>query len=161
MIYTQLMEEAGFERSDALAVRHARIHQSLAGIHWQRRLQELKELIVAEETRFKTLVTEIDDIRAGRWDNKIRRDLGLPPVDIISPKPEKTHADEATTDEQEDAPAPAPADMELDDEAATVQESLEVASDTVCVASVTTAVLNNFHFTARFGIWGARCAGRI
>ena len=26
----------------------------------------------------RTLVQEIDDIRAGRWDNKIRTDLGLP-----------------------------------------------------------------------------------
>ncbi|KAH9938151.1 uncharacterized protein B0H18DRAFT_965813 [Fomitopsis serialis] len=131
VIYTQLMEEAGFERSDALAVRHARVHQNLAGIHWQRRLQELKELIVAEETRFKTLVAEIDDIRAGRWDNKIRTDLGLPPVETASPKPEpaETHADGATIDVQEPAPAPVATDMEID-EAATVQESLEVASDT-------------------------------
>lgn len=29
------------------------MHNQLAVIHWQRRLQELKDLIAAEETRFK------------------------------------------------------------------------------------------------------------
>lgn len=39
------------------------------------RLEELKKAINEDEEKFLTLVTEIDDIRAGKWDNQL---LGLP-----------------------------------------------------------------------------------
>ncbi|KAH9844308.1 uncharacterized protein C8Q71DRAFT_732083 [Rhodofomes roseus] len=126
VIYTQLMQEAQLECSDALAVRRASLHHKLASIHWQRRIQELKDLIAAEESRFKTLVAEIDDIRAGRWDEKVRTNLGLPTEDSESHKDEESRTEEPATEQREATPA---VDIEID-EVAGVQESLEVASET-------------------------------
>ncbi|TFY60351.1 hypothetical protein EVJ58_g5209 [Rhodofomes roseus] len=114
------------ESSDALAVRRASLHHKLASIHWQRRIQELKDLIAAEESRFKTLVAEIDDIRAGRWDEKVRTNLGLPTEDSESHKDEESRTEEPATEQREATPA---VDIEID-EVAGVQESLEVASET-------------------------------
>ncbi|EPT03793.1 hypothetical protein FOMPIDRAFT_1046823 [Fomitopsis schrenkii] len=125
LIYTQLMDDAQFECSDALAARRAPVHNQLAFIHWQRRLQELKDLITAEETRFKTLVQEIDDIRAGRWDNKIRTDIGLPPEEDETPPAEETPATEAAVEEEEPIQLGS-VDMEVE-EAAEVEEQADSA----------------------------------
>ncbi|KAI0732904.1 hypothetical protein C8Q72DRAFT_881827 [Fomitopsis betulina] len=119
LIYTQLMEEAQFERSDALAVRRAPVHNQLAVIHWQRRLLELKDLITAEETRFKTLVQEIDDIRAGRWDNTIRTNLGLPSEENDTTQADATPATEAAVEKEE----PAQLDMEIEEVAAVLEQA--------------------------------------
>ncbi|KAF7965977.1 hypothetical protein HWV62_40541, partial [Athelia sp. TMB] len=43
----------------------------LAQKHYRARVLELRELIVGEEEKFKRLVAEIEEIRAGLWDNKI------------------------------------------------------------------------------------------
>jgi bromodomain-containing protein 8 len=67
----------------------------LAQIHYQVRILELRELILAEELKFKrvlisdicaaflnnssyrAILAEIDEIQAGLWDDKIRADLGI------------------------------------------------------------------------------------
>jgi len=58
------------ESSDANKSTHAPANLKLAQHHYVARLQELKQLIVTEETKFKRIVIEIDEIRAGRWDAK-------------------------------------------------------------------------------------------
>ncbi|KZT05506.1 uncharacterized protein LAESUDRAFT_726769 [Laetiporus sulphureus 93-53] len=77
VLYSQLMEEAGLECSDANAAPRSKVHLKLAQHHYQRRVLELRELIAAEEAKFKTLVAEIDQIRDGLWDDKIRAQLGI------------------------------------------------------------------------------------
>ncbi|KAH9951585.1 hypothetical protein B0H21DRAFT_818035 [Amylocystis lapponica] len=68
--FTQLMEEARLECPENVKPR-SEVLLKLAQRHYGIRLAELKELISAEETKFKTLVTEIDEIRGGLWDDKI------------------------------------------------------------------------------------------
>lgn len=74
-IYTRLMGEAALECSDANNVPHAPLHLKLAQRHYSARLSELRDLIVAEEAKFKRIVAEINDIRSGNWDEKIRNKL--------------------------------------------------------------------------------------
>ncbi|CDO75585.1 hypothetical protein BN946_scf184858.g25 [Trametes cinnabarina] len=52
-------------------------HLKLAQRHYVARVTELRELIAAEEAKFKKLVTEIDEIRSGAWDDKIRASLDM------------------------------------------------------------------------------------
>ncbi|KAH7909446.1 hypothetical protein BJ138DRAFT_1089454 [Hygrophoropsis aurantiaca] len=74
-IYTRLMNEAELECSDANNAPHAPMNVRLAQRHYSARLLELRDLIAAEEAKFKRIVGEIDDIRAGRWDDKIKATL--------------------------------------------------------------------------------------
>ncbi|KAI0921098.1 hypothetical protein AcW2_006185 [Taiwanofungus camphoratus] len=68
VIYLQLMEDAGLESLEADTAPHASVHLKLAQRHYQRRVLELRDLIAVEEAKFKTLVNEIDEIRADRSD---------------------------------------------------------------------------------------------
>ncbi|KAI6113643.1 hypothetical protein EV401DRAFT_1890130 [Pisolithus croceorrhizus] len=88
-IYTRLMGEAGLECSDANNVPHAPLHLKLAQRHYSARLSELRDLIVAEEAKFKRIVAEINEIRNGNWDEKIRSKLagGVSPSEETSPLP--------------------------------------------------------------------------
>ncbi|KAI9466996.1 hypothetical protein BJY52DRAFT_1235753 [Lactarius psammicola] len=43
---------------------------------YQARVLELKQLILAEEVRFRSVATEIEAIRAGKWDAQIEKRLG-------------------------------------------------------------------------------------
>ncbi|KAI5124809.1 hypothetical protein M0805_005440 [Coniferiporia weirii] len=70
-MYSYLMKEAELECTDLTEATKAPIHLQLAQYYYQERTKELRDEIAAEENRFKTLVTEIDDIRSGKWDNKI------------------------------------------------------------------------------------------
>ncbi|KAG1820145.1 uncharacterized protein BJ212DRAFT_1001490 [Suillus subaureus] len=54
---------------------HALVNLKLAQKFYGARLLELRDLIAAEEVKFKTIVAEIQDIRAGKWDDKIRAKL--------------------------------------------------------------------------------------
>ncbi|KAI0796670.1 hypothetical protein C8Q75DRAFT_205612 [Abortiporus biennis] len=76
-IYESLMEAAGLQQSEDTAAPRSPTHLHLAQIHYNERINELRGLIAAEENKFKTLSTEIDEIRAGKWDSKILSDLGL------------------------------------------------------------------------------------
>lgn len=88
----------------------------LAERHYRIRILELRELIAAEEAKFKyaiaclphcealtaciirTLVTEIDEIRGGLWDDKIRASLAMSPAEP-EPEPEFPPAEEAQIEE--------------------------------------------------------------
>lgn len=63
------------------------------------RLEELKRAISEDEEKFLILVSEIDDIRAGKWDYQL---LGLPEP-LTSKEPETTQptTDQPPTDETE------------------------------------------------------------
>ncbi|KAF9492812.1 hypothetical protein BDN71DRAFT_1450983 [Pleurotus eryngii] len=63
-MYVSLMKEAGLEGDGAVDAIHAPIHLQLAQKHYQARLNELRDLILAEETKYKLLVAEIDTIRS-------------------------------------------------------------------------------------------------
>lgn len=77
----------------------------------------------------RTLVQEIDDIRAGRWDNKIRIDLGLPSEENDTTPAEPLATAEAAVEKAE-PPQPPSLEMELE-EAVEVQESAELAAEAV------------------------------
>ncbi|KAF9457021.1 hypothetical protein BDZ94DRAFT_1326582 [Collybia nuda] len=67
-MYDILMKEAGLDQTEANNAIHAPMNHKLAEKHFRTRFEELRGLIIAEETQFKTLVSEIEQIRAGRWD---------------------------------------------------------------------------------------------
>ncbi|TFK56004.1 hypothetical protein OE88DRAFT_1652567 [Heliocybe sulcata] len=71
-LYTQLMQDANLNLPDNQNAVHAPVHLKLAQRHYQARVFELRDLISAEEVKFKNLVKEIDEIRAGLWDEKIQ-----------------------------------------------------------------------------------------
>jgi bromodomain-containing protein 8 len=78
------------------------VNRKLAEVHYSARVTELRDLIFQEETRFKcvgfasrvpgllltapqttrTVLAEIEEIRSGLWDEKIKASLG-----IVSPEP--------------------------------------------------------------------------
>lgn len=97
-IYLQLLEEAGLESSEANVIPKAHVNLRLAERHYRIRILELRELIAAEEAKFKTLVTEIDEIRGGLWDDKIRASLAMSPAEP-EPEPEFPPAEEAQIEE--------------------------------------------------------------
>ncbi|OJT03766.1 Bromodomain-containing protein 8 [Trametes pubescens] len=80
-------------------------HLKLAQRYYVARVKELRELIAAEETKFKKLVTEIDEIRIGAWDDKIRVSVGIASEE---PEMEVTEAQHSV--------------VEVDDTAKTVDE---------------------------------------
>ncbi|KAI0335468.1 hypothetical protein GY45DRAFT_1366563 [Cubamyces sp. BRFM 1775] len=92
-LHRLLMEDAGLEWSESDIGPRSEKHLKLAQRYYVARVTELRELIAAEETKFKTLVTEIDEIRSGAWDDKIRASVG-----IVS-----EHEQETQTKEVEDA----------------------------------------------------------
>ncbi|KAG8747390.1 hypothetical protein FRC10_001061 [Ceratobasidium sp. 414] len=49
--------------------------EKMAWHFYQQHVQDLKTAIAAEEARFKTLTTEIEEINAGKWDDKILAEL--------------------------------------------------------------------------------------
>ncbi|KAI0346883.1 hypothetical protein BDW22DRAFT_1424986 [Trametopsis cervina] len=69
--YSRLMEEAGLESPPPSASRKAVVHRQLANIHYTKRMDEVRALLLNEEAKFRKIVGEIDEIRAGRWDDKI------------------------------------------------------------------------------------------
>lgn len=64
-MYENLMKEADLEIHEDSRSPHAPLNLQLAQKHYRSRYAELRELILAEETRFKTILKEIEDIRAG------------------------------------------------------------------------------------------------
>lgn len=78
-MYTHLMRDTGLNATnpsdgDTTAPKAA-IHRKLAGHFYTQHVQDLVAAIAAEEARFKTLTTEIEEINAGKWDEKILADL--------------------------------------------------------------------------------------
>ncbi|KDQ64541.1 hypothetical protein JAAARDRAFT_28185 [Jaapia argillacea MUCL 33604] len=116
-IYSHLMKDAGLERSEKDLAVHSPVNLKLAQKHYQVRMLELRDLIAAEEARFKTLVQEIDEIRSGSWDDK-----------IIGKTSEAT--EEVQVDEQMDEPM----DVEASVEAEGMESELTVASSSQDIA---------------------------
>ncbi|KAG1752749.1 uncharacterized protein EDB91DRAFT_1294007 [Suillus paluster] len=125
-IYARLMNEAQLEcpESDANTP-HALVNLKLAQKFYSARLLELRDLIAAEEVKFKTIVAEIQDIRAGKWDDKIRAQLSgteIEPeseldsaqIETVVGEPEVSH--DSQEQERENTPQPE------EEETAPVQE---------------------------------------
>ncbi|KAG1116138.1 hypothetical protein G6F42_013771 [Rhizopus arrhizus] len=72
--YYSMVSELNKEKKDASTNDMPAVVQ-LARQLYTLRLEELKRAISQDEEKFLTLVAEIDDIRAGKWDNQL---LGLP-----------------------------------------------------------------------------------
>ncbi|KZT41151.1 hypothetical protein SISSUDRAFT_1059708 [Sistotremastrum suecicum HHB10207 ss-3] len=89
-IYEQLMASCGLQITEEGRKPRARVHLRLAQIQYQDHVTELKELIFAEEAKFRNLASEIDDIRSGLWDDNIKAELHVAPsdsMDIVPSKP--------------------------------------------------------------------------
>ncbi|KAN0097236.1 hypothetical protein V8E55_001682 [Tylopilus felleus] len=74
-IYVRLMNEASLECSEANNLPHAPVNLTLAQRQYSARLVHLRDLIAAEEVKFKRIAAEIDAIRSGAWDDKIRSNI--------------------------------------------------------------------------------------
>ncbi|KAG2042803.1 hypothetical protein BDR03DRAFT_910664 [Suillus americanus] len=129
-IYARLMNDAQLEctESDPNAP-HALVNLKLAQKFYSARLLELRDLIAAEEVKFKTIVAEIQDIRAGKWDDKIRAKLSgtefeheaaAPTQSETVVEPEVSH----NIQEQEREPSPQP-----EEEPVPVQELENIEPD--------------------------------
>ncbi|CAE6397988.1 unnamed protein product [Rhizoctonia solani] len=83
-MYNHLMREVGYGPSNPppgdTTVSKAPAHKQMALHYYKHHLRDLKNLIAAEEARFKTLTTEIEEINAGKWDEKI-----LAEINSVSP----------------------------------------------------------------------------
>ncbi|OSD04251.1 Bromodomain-domain-containing protein [Trametes coccinea BRFM310] len=106
VLYRRLIEEAGLEWSESDIGPRSEKHLKLAQRYYFARVTELKELITAEEAKFKRLVTEIDEIRSGAWDDKIRASIGVDPTpdqtaDGPSVQPEQEETEPAEVPEEE------------------------------------------------------------
>lgn len=79
-IYMELVADLppaveGRDDDDAAKKPHARLHLRLAQKHYKARVEELRENITAEEAEFSTLANEVEEIRSGKWDEKLAADL--------------------------------------------------------------------------------------
>ncbi|KAI0773360.1 hypothetical protein BC629DRAFT_716181 [Irpex lacteus] len=123
-VYLKLMRDAGLECPPATESRRAIVHRQLAKIHYDKRVEEVRALLLAEESKFRKIVGEIDDIRAGRWDRRI-----LGENELVAP-------------EDEPAPAPEPEETKeveiitIDDDEPTIEvdESVEEPQATEQIA---------------------------
>jgi bromodomain-containing protein 8 len=128
-IYARLINDAQLEctESDANAP-HALVNLKLAQKFYSARLLELRDLIAAEEVKFKTIVAEIQDIRAGKWDDKIRAKLSGTESeheaehDAAPTQSETVVEPEVSHDIQEQERDPTPKAEEVEEEPVPVQE---------------------------------------
>ncbi|KAK2466243.1 hypothetical protein APHAL10511_001885 [Amanita phalloides] len=67
-MYTRLLADASLISSSHAA--HAPENLRLAQIFYKRRLEELRSLIAAEESKFKSILAEIEEIRSGSWNDQ-------------------------------------------------------------------------------------------
>ncbi|TEB22670.1 hypothetical protein FA13DRAFT_1715884 [Coprinellus micaceus] len=67
-IYEYLLRGAGLEQTEAAGAPKAPENLALAQKHFQIRFEELVGLIKAEETKFKTVMKEIEGIKVENWD---------------------------------------------------------------------------------------------
>ncbi|KAF8621615.1 hypothetical protein AX15_007635 [Amanita polypyramis BW_CC] len=70
-MYTKLMSDAHLPcNTDSSNAVHSPENLKLAQKLYQTRLEELRSLIVAEETKFKIILSEIEAMRDGRWNDQ-------------------------------------------------------------------------------------------
>lgn len=82
-VYERMMKEASLERTDLDAGIHAPQNLALARKHFQLRFSELLHLITVEENNFRSIASEIDDIRAGLHDERIKANLSGVPLEAV------------------------------------------------------------------------------
>ncbi|KAF5333519.1 hypothetical protein D9611_002463 [Ephemerocybe angulata] len=105
-IYEHLLKEAGLEKTDAANAPKAPENLALAQRHFQVRFEELVTLIQAEETKFKTVMKEIEDIKSGQWDAGLKAKLeGTPAPSANSPDAVGDEGDEEASLEEVEAMA--------------------------------------------------------
>ncbi|TBU49535.1 hypothetical protein BD309DRAFT_947080 [Dichomitus squalens] len=109
-LYQRLMEDAGLERSEADTGPRSEKHLRLAQRYYVARVTELRGLIASEEAKFKKLVTEIDEIRSGAWDDKILASMGAQlekpgAQEEPTPEPQVSEPAQPSTSEDETKPA--------------------------------------------------------
>ncbi|KAG6866481.1 hypothetical protein C0991_003999 [Blastosporella zonata] len=92
VMYQNLMQEAGLERTEACDAVHSPINHKLAEKYYRARVRELRELIVIEEEKYKAILSEISAIRAGNFDAEITARITGIPVEPV-PAPETKAAD--------------------------------------------------------------------
>lgn len=71
-MYELLLKDADLEPNDLNNAPHAPINLQLAQKHYHSRFLELRELILAEELKFKTVLKEIEEIKLGLRDKEIQ-----------------------------------------------------------------------------------------
>ncbi|KAJ3532257.1 hypothetical protein NMY22_g7816 [Coprinellus aureogranulatus] len=117
-IYEHMMKDAGLERTDAAGAPKAPENLVLAQKHFKSRFEELVGLIKSEEAKFKHVMNEIDEIKAGRWDSNLKtRSSGTP-----TSAGEGSGADAAATEDDADADAVSAADSHPDETDASQDE---------------------------------------
>ncbi|KIL70022.1 hypothetical protein M378DRAFT_6965 [Amanita muscaria Koide BX008] len=80
-MYIMLMKEAALPcDAESSTVVHSPENLELAQKFYQIRLEELKSLIVAEETKFKTILAEIKEIKEGRWNGQSQQVASTVPL---------------------------------------------------------------------------------
>ena len=91
---------------------------ALAQKHFQIRFKEVVDLIKAEETKFKTVMKEIEEIKAGHWDSSLKARLSGTPTSVRvhrltgrAPLTDNKAVERGTT---EDAPEATDADADAD-----------------------------------------------
>ncbi|KAG7449167.1 uncharacterized protein BT62DRAFT_1073683 [Guyanagaster necrorhizus] len=96
-MYSYLIKDAELEFSQESNEPKADVNLKLAKHQYLARYQELRDDISAEEAKFKRILAEIEDIRSGSWDDKIRADIsGVPDEEV---KETVISIPEATTEE--------------------------------------------------------------
>ncbi|KAF8261396.1 hypothetical protein EI94DRAFT_1746111 [Lactarius quietus] len=95
-IYDHLLNSLGLDSAEPeKQPRNAHSNNlKLAQRMYQARVLELKQLILEEETRFRSVVAEIEAIRAGKWDAQIEKRLEVDEYvpDNMAPSPQSERA---------------------------------------------------------------------
>ncbi|KAN0126847.1 hypothetical protein V8E52_000487 [Russula decolorans] len=93
-IYHDLLRVVGLDRWLSTMFLNTFVAHSnnlkLAQRMYQARVLELKQLILAEEARFNSVASEIEAIRAGKWDVKIEKDLEVDETTPDRPSPSQS-----------------------------------------------------------------------
>ncbi|KAF9057605.1 hypothetical protein BJ165DRAFT_1520971 [Panaeolus papilionaceus] len=90
-MYEAIMKDAELEIDESTETPNAQINLVLAQKHYRGRFSQLKDLILAEETKFKTVLKEIEDIRSGNWSKEAKSPQ--PPLNELPPDNANVEAD--------------------------------------------------------------------
>ncbi|KAG5637375.1 hypothetical protein H0H81_004800 [Sphagnurus paluster] len=71
VMYENLMREAGLEPTEASNAIHSPVNRKLAEKFYRARVEELRELVITEETKFKAILMDMEAIRSGNFDAQI------------------------------------------------------------------------------------------
>nr|GAT59466.1 predicted protein [Mycena chlorophos] len=87
-LYNLMMKESGFDLTEASHSVQEPVHLRLAEKYYAERVEELRNLILAEEQQFKSISVEIDSIRKGKNDEEQEAPPEPPeiPLDPVVPQ---------------------------------------------------------------------------